>query len=155
MTITFYKITDDKRQVSKTLNSTTKIKDSTGSMKTDCNIMDPVLEMSYDVVLLTCNYMYIPEFNRYYFVTKIEVGAQRMFITAHVDVLQTYAAQIRNLNCIIARQESKDHANLYLNDKIFKALNYKVINTVKFPKTPFMSGNNNIDSLVLTVGGGY
>lgn len=135
MTITFYKITDDKRQVSKTLNSTTKIKDSSGSMKTDCDIMDPVLEMSYDVALLTCNYMYIPEFNRYYFVNKIEVGAQRMYITAHVDVLQTYASQIRNLYCVVARQEDENKSNLYLNDEIWKNLQIRQAVPLAFPKS--------------------
>ena len=155
MTITFYKISDDRRQVSKTLNNTTKIKDSTGRLKTDCSVMDPIIEMSYDVDLLQCNYMYIPEFSRYYFINKIEVGAQRMYLTAHVDVLQTYAASIRELDCIVARQESDGKANFYLNDKMFRAHNFKILKTIAFPSTPFMEGNNNVDSLVLTVGGGY
>ena len=155
MTITFYKIPDDRRQVSKSLNSSTKIKDATGDIKTDCSVMDPIIEMSYDIALLQCNYMYIPEFSRYYFVNKIEVSTQRMFLTAHVDVLQTYAESIRELDCIVARQESDGNANFYLNDKMFRAHNFKIVKTIDFPSTPFMSGNNNVDSLVLTVGGGY
>lgn len=149
MTITFYKITDDKRQVSKTLNSTTKIKDSTGTMKTNCNIMDPVIEMSYDATLLQCNYLYIPEFSRYYFITRIEVGAQRMYLTAHVDVLQTYSTQIRALTCVIERQEDDDKAELYLTDKAFRAENRHVVSTRRWD-AHFSKDNC---SYVLTTGG--
>lgn len=155
MTIKLYKIKDDRRQLEKTLNAETLQRTMNGHLKSDCSIMDPIIEITYDPVLAGCNYMYIDDFERYYHINNIEVGAQRAFIHAHVDVLQTYAQQIRQLDCIIARQESKDHANLYLNDKIFRALNYKIINTVRFPKTPFMNGKQNVDSLVLTVGGGY
>ena len=155
MEIKFYRIADDRRKVRKTLNASTLVKTATGDIKSDCSVMDPIIEMSFDIALLHCNYMYIEDFGRYYHITNIETGAQRLFIHAHVDVLQTYADEIEDLQCIVARQESKDHANLYLNDKIFRALNYKIINTVRFPDTPFMRGKQNVDSLVLTVGGGY
>lgn len=135
MTITFYKITDDKRQVTKTLNNTTKIKESTGLIKTDCSIMEPRIEMEYDAQLITANYMYIPDFHRYYFINKIDTGAQRLFIEGHIDVLQTYASQIRNLYCVVARQEDKNKSNLYLNDEIWKNLQIRQAVPLAFPKS--------------------
>lgn len=135
MTITFYKISDDKRQVTKTLNSTTKIKDSTGVIKTDCSIMEPRIEMAYDSQLITANYMYIPDFHRYYFINKIDTGAQRLFIEGHIDVLQTYASQIRNLYCVVARQEDENKSNLYLNDEIWKNLQIRQAVPLAFPKS--------------------
>lgn len=155
MTIKLYKIKDDRRRLEKTLNAETLQRTMTGHLKSDCSILDPIIEITYDPVIVGCNYMYIEEFERYYHITNIEVGSQRAFIHAHVDVLQTYALQIRQLDCIVERQESRDHSNLYLNDGMFRALNYKIISTVEFPKTPFMNGKQNVDSLILTVGGGY
>ena len=135
MTITFYKIADDKRQVSKTLNSTTKIKDSIGVIKTDCSIMEPRIEMAYDSQLITANYMYISDFGRYYFINKIDTGAQRLFIEAYIDVLQTYSAQIKELDCIVARQEAENKSQLYLNDGIWKNLQIKQTVPLAFPKS--------------------
>lgn len=135
MTITFYRITDDKKQVSKTLNSTTKIKDSTGVIKTDCSVMEPRLEMEYDPPLITANYMYIPDFGRYYFIDRIDTGAQRLFIQGHIDVLQTYSEQIRDLYCIVARQEDENKSNLYLNDEIWKNLQIRQAVPLAFPKS--------------------
>ena len=149
MTITFYRITDDKKQVSKTLNSTTKIKDSTGVIKTDCSVMEPRLEMEYDIALITANYMYIPDFGRYYFIDRIDTGAQRLFIQGHIDVLQTYSAQIRNLTCVIERQEDRDLAELYLTDKAFRAENRHTIATRRWD-AKFSKANC---SYVLTTGG--
>lgn len=135
MTITFYRITDDKKQVSKTLNNTTKIKESTGVIKSDCSVMEPRLEMEYDVALITANYMYIPDFGRYYFIDRIDTGAQRLFIQGHIDVLQTYSTQIRNLYCIVARQENENKSNLYLNDEIWRNLQIKQAVPLAFPKS--------------------
>lgn len=155
MIIKLYTIKDDRRQLEKTLNAETLQRTMIGQLKSDCSVMDPIIEITYDPVIVGCNYMYIDEFGRYYHITNMDVGAQRAFIHAHVDVLQTYAMQIRQLDCIVERQESRDHSNLYLNDGMFRALNYKIISTVAFPKTPFMNGRQNVDSLILTVGGGY
>lgn len=135
MTITFYRITDDKRQVSKTLNSTTKLKDSTGEIKSDCSVMNPRLEMSYDAALITANYMYIPDFGRYYFIDRIDTSAQRLFIQGHIDVLQTYSEQIRDLTCVVARQEAENKSNLYLNDEIWKNLQIRQAVPLAFPKS--------------------
>lgn len=135
MTITFYKISDDKRQVTKTLNNTTKIKDSTGVIKTDCSIMEPRIEMTYDAQLITANYMYIPDFGRYYFIDRIDTGAQRLYIQGHIDVLQTYSAQIKELDCIVARQEDANKSQLYLNDGIWKNLQIKQTVPLAFPKS--------------------
>jgi len=135
VTITFYKIADDKRQVSKTLNSTTKIKDSIGVIKTDCSIMEPRIEMAYDSQLITANYMYISDFGRYYYITKIDTGAQRLYIESKIDVLQTYATQIKELDCIVARQEAENKSQLYLNDGIWKNLQIKQTVPLAFPKS--------------------
>ena len=44
MTITLYKIKDDRRAVDKTLNNTTKVTELTAHIKSDCDILHPVLK---------------------------------------------------------------------------------------------------------------
>lgn len=135
MTIKFYRISDDRRQLNKTLNASTLVKTATGDIKSDCSIMDPIIEMSYDIALMQCNYMYIEDFGRYYHINNIETGAQRLFVHAHVDVLQTYSEQIRDLYCVVARQEDKNKSNLYLNDEIWKNLQIRQAVPLAFPKS--------------------
>ena len=116
MTATFYKISDDNRVVYKTLDSTTKIDDYNIVFKDGTDVLNPVIEVTYDPDLLTANYMYIDTLGRYYFITGITTGGQRLFISGHVDVLKTYADEIMSLECFVARQQTGSKANKLLND---------------------------------------
>lgn len=135
MTITLYRIPDDKRQVDKTLNQTTNLGDLTAHFKEDTDILNPVLEIAYNAAYTGANYCYISDWNRWYFITGMETGAQRLFLHCHVDVLYTYRDQIRDLTCVIARQQDEGHANLYLNDGMWHNLQYKQIARAAFPKS--------------------
>lgn len=98
----------------------------------DSSIIDPVLLLDYDSTIFTCNYMYIPEYQRYYNVKNVEiVDGRRIRVIAHVDVLMTYAGAIDGMPAVVARNENK--YNLYLNDKAFKTYNYTNISTTAFP----------------------
>lgn len=147
MTIKFYKISDDRKKVSKTLG--TAVASLSGSLKADTSILHPVIEVAYNSSILTANYMYIDAFARYYFIGDIKVGAQRLFVPGDVDVLKTYDTDIRKMKALIERTEQESKANQYLNDPAFKALNYKIISTIAYKNSPF-EGN---DSLILTTGG--
>lgn len=148
MQIMFYKITDDKRQLNKTLTAGTLKKTLTGDLKIDTDILNPILEVGYDADILTCNYMEIPALGRYYFIENITTSTQRLLVAGHVDVLQTYATDISNLKCVIARQESKTRSNKYLNDGIWRNLQPKDVLTAPFPN-PFDSTG----SYILAIGG--
>lgn len=147
MTIKFYKISDDHRKVTKTLG--TAVASLSGSLKADTSILEPVIEVAYNSSILTSNYMYIDAFARYYYITNITAGAQRLYVHGKVDVLKTYDTDIRKMKALIERTEQESKANQYLNDPAFKALNYKIISTVPFKGSPF-EGH---DSLILTTGG--
>lgn len=133
MTITLYKIPDDKRTVDKTLNTTTNLGDLTAHFKEDTDILNPVLEIAYNATYTSANYCYISDWNRWYFITGMETGAQRLYLRCHVDVLYTYRDEIRDLKCVIARQEEK--YNTYLNDAAWHNLQYKQIARAVYPKS--------------------
>ena len=129
MTLKFYNISDDRRQLVKTLIDVGADKNLTatltGSIKTDCDIIDPVFEVSYNSDLMTSNYLYVADLHRYYYITNIKVGKQRLFISCHVDVLMSYSTDIMKLRCVIARQEGQNRSNRYLNDGMWHNLQKK------------------------------
>lgn len=149
MTITFYTVTDDKRVVSKTLGSA--VHTSTAIVKDDCSIMTPELELAYFSGVSGCNYFYIQEWNRYYFIENMTVGKQRVYLTGKIDVLKTYDAEIRSMTGLVSRSER--NYNLYLNDKYFKVLNYKCDELFRFPENSRHKFTNKFYSYVLVVAG--
>lgn len=61
---------------------------------------------SYINKVLTANYAYIPDFNRYYFITDITaVGRNLWMISMSVDVLMSYYGDIMDLSAFIARNQ--------------------------------------------------
>ena len=104
----------------------TTISALSGTLRNGTSIIDPVITFEGDISnFVECNYMTIPAFNRSYFVTNI------IEISAHVDVLSTYAAEIRSNSAILHRQEHK--WNLYLNDGVFKIYQNPMILAKAFP----------------------
>ena len=105
----------------------------TGTLKETTSIIDPVVKIQGNVSSFkNCNYMYIPEFGRYYFVTDISSVTNTIFeVSGHVDVLMTYRAQIRDNNAIVRRQANS--WNLYLNDGSFKVYQNPMVLTRAFP----------------------
>lgn len=119
-----------KEMINKSISTLTTV---TGTLKEDTSIIDPVIKIQGDISNFTrCNYMFIPKFNRYYYVTDLRSIMNNIFeISGHVDVLTTYQEAIRNNNAIIRRQEND--WNLYLNDGSFKIYQKPIILTRSFP----------------------
>lgn len=91
MIINFYNAKIKKNEVNKTLSSAIV---KTCSLKDGSSIEDPVLYMEHDATLFNCNYVYIPDFNRYYFVMGREIVEHTDYITLHVDVLMSFKTDI-------------------------------------------------------------
>lgn len=111
-----------------------------GTLRDGSSIIDPVILLEVEQAgwpYTNANYMYIQEFNRYYYVTNIISVHNRLWeIHAHVDVLMSYKEQIRQQTAIVARQESK--YNLYLDDGIFMVYQNPLIQTLYFSnEAPF------------------
>lgn len=131
MTFTLMTNTSESKSLTKTL---TTLETLTGSLRNQSSIIDPVIEVTgiLSSTVTGCNYAYIPEFGRYYFVKNItSVRANVWVIECHVDVLSTYATQIKAQTAVIRRQEKK--WNLYLDDGIFKTYQNPEIITKAFP----------------------
>lgn len=105
MKVTLFLNTDDRRVVGK---KPKKLGDSIDcKIKEDCSIENPVIVIlkSSAPGWSNCNYMYIDIFNRYYY-TDMTVGtAGEIVIRGEVDALQSFQNYIRQLKCMVLRQE--------------------------------------------------
>lgn len=125
---TFYYNKSDKRYMNKSLTAVYNDVSLTYIDKTD--ISNPVLKLGKNIEPLNFNYVYIPEFNRYYYVSKpptFEEGYYR--VSLHVDVLMSFKTDLKKENVIVSRQEHK--YNLYQNDERFKLYNYPATKTIR------------------------
>lgn len=104
MTITLMLSKSEPNSLSKELKA---VATYTGTLRAQCSIIDPVIEIQLDTLRLNisqCNYLYIPDFKRYYFIKNITVIRQNLWqISCHVDVLYTYADYIKQLPALVSR----------------------------------------------------
>ena len=104
-----------------------------GTLREKSSIIDPVITISdIDNYVGQMNYAYIPEFNRYYFITNIESVRNNLWkVSFHVDVLFTYRDAIRKNSAIIERNENE--YDLKLNDGLFRTQQNPRIEQFSFP----------------------
>lgn len=144
MTITLYQNTSEYNKLDKDL---TQVISLTGTLRDQSSIIDPIINISdIDDYIGSVNYAYIPEFNRYYFITNIDSVRKNLWrISFHVDVLYTYRGQIRTNSAIIERNEKE--YDLKLNDGLFQTQQ-----NPRIAQYPFPSGFNTWN-FVLAVAG--
>ena len=119
-----------------------------GELKHGCNITDPVIMFEIGNVP-TCNYMYIPDFGRYYFIDQIESFRNNLWnIRAHVDVLESYKTQI--LQQIVTLQDTTEKgADPYIMNDAFVTKVKTKTDIVNFPNGLLDDGT----FILITAGG--
>lgn len=136
MQIKLYKNLSEVNTIGKTL---TEENVRTGTLKDGCSVLSPSVVLTGEN-LSNFNYMYIPEFHRYYFITGITSVKKGLWqIDGHCDVLESYKDSIKENVAIIKRQESI--WDLYLNDEKFKAESTNKTATILFPNNLFNTVN--------------
>ena len=126
----------------------------TGNLREDTSILNPVITVEVadsDLsTFLSLNYADISAFNRSYFIKEVSSIRNHIFeLTMHVDVLSSFASEIKANKAIIARQENKWY--LDIDDGALRSKQNPYTKTVKFPRSVF--GPNG--SYVLVTAGGY
>lgn len=64
------------------------------SLKDECTIINPVIELHTQYNINDYNYAHIPVFNRYYFISNIEYNRGFVYVYLTCDVLATYKTEI-------------------------------------------------------------
>ena len=146
--ITLYKNNSEDYALTKSLS--TQLTLSNCVFKEDSSVENPNIVISTSTDITECNYMYIEDLHRYYFIREIGVvRAGVYYIRGHVDVLSTYASEIKACNAIISRQENL--YNMYLDDPEFKTLNKSEVVTKRFSSGGF---TKNMSYILVVAGGG-
>ena len=154
MEVILYTCSDDKRTVWKSLATIKTVQNATAYMP--CDILAPKLIIDYDSTLLSCNYVKITDFSRWYFINDITLDSgNRMILSCIVDPLYTYSEYIDDLVCTIVRNENAP--DNYMVDPIATFTPNKSVQIYKFPNTPFNARDMSETSknYVLVIGGGH
>ena len=104
-----------------------------GVLRDECSIIDPVIVFEESVASFAgANYMTIASFGRSYFIRSITaLDTYRTEIAAHVDVLSSFADEIKANKGIVLRQAHQ--WNLYLADDVIRCYANPIIHTMEFP----------------------
>lgn len=116
MLITFYKNQSAPNVIPKVK---TKKFDKTGTLKNNTSVRNPVIQLKladYDNAR-QCNYCYIADFSRYYYIDDIRIVNALIEISMTVDVLETYKEDILNSTQLVARQENKKNYSI-IDDRL-------------------------------------
>lgn len=115
MIVTFYRFT-------KKLNSTAIPPTEGGTsldlrLKTPCTMERPELEISAEAAadILSCNYAYVPAFQRRYFITGREFVGPMVIFSLAVDDLGTYEAEIKASRQYVLRSASRSNGDIIDN----------------------------------------
>lgn len=144
--VRFYSNSSDPKKVGKSLSS---LGSATCNLKHDSDVLQPTIEVAKSAISnwSRVNYMYIPDYGRYYFITgNISETAGIMTVHGRVDVLQTYSSGIRNVTCEIERQEN--NYNKYYQDE------FCPVRTTKTYIYKTLGNLPRASSIILTVDGG-
>lgn len=143
MTIDLYQNLSEKNRIGKKLKKVTTL---IGTMRQELDILNPVFVITLKENFSEYNYLYVKELKKFFFITNKELLNNSLIkLTCHVDVLETYKAEILNHNAIIARNEKS--YNLYIPDSEFVLRADSMVFTKSFP-----SGFNGY-SYVLAIAG--
>lgn len=89
------------------------------TLKNNTSVLTPVIQLKvadYDNAR-QCNYCYIEDFSRYYYIDDIRIVNAIIEISMTVDVLESYKDDILNSTQLVARQENKKNYSI-IDDRL-------------------------------------
>lgn len=144
MNIILYNNVSEKNKIDKTITSVATL---TGSIKEPSSIINPVIMIEYNDPT-AFNYVYIEEFNRYYFVNDVIVVRNNLLkLSLTVDVLESFKTSILAQNVIISK--NADLFDNYLPDENLMTLVKTKTDIVNFSGGLLDSG----EFILITAGG--
>ena len=122
----------ENNSVTKSLSTVATVE---GTLREESSIINPSIVLAAEVTTVAAaNYCTISEFGRSYFINEIvSLRNGLTLISCHVDVLSSFAAEIKANKGIVKRQEKADCFNLYINDNSLVAYQNPYVLTEPFP----------------------
>ena len=148
MRVILYNTTSDNRVLNKHI---TLIKEIDAELKDADDVISPTLKIQRFKDWEKVNYIYIESFNRYYYVNTIkQLLGNTILLDCSVDVLMSNKNAIRNLTCIIDKQENSatTYSDKYLDDGSFITECRTFNSILNFPQ----GFNDNGEFILITAG---
>lgn len=146
MEIKLYKTSSPRNKLVKDLTDGITL---VGTLRAQSSVMSPTFTIQ-DTSVVGYNYCYIPDFGRWYYINGIDALRANLYeLSLGIDVLMTYATDIRNNTAIIDRTQNGTSANVYIDNGTF-------VNTSKLETDTynFTNGfNDNPEYILITAGG--
>lgn len=113
------------------------IETMSGDFRGSMSVLRPVIQIKLtststaSKIISECNYVYIREFSRYYFVTAVNTTANNYIeLELSIDVLMSWKTSILAQKVIVSRNEKE--YSLYLDDSVLKVYNKPNITVYHF-----------------------
>lgn len=120
-----------------------------GALRDECSMLAPSIVYQSESVP-TFNYVYIPIFNRYYFVTSLSSVSKNVWrMELNCDVLMSYKNEILLLHGVIGRQEN-DFNPLLIDDEL-PTQNNPIVEVIDIPSNTFNTQSSAGHNFLLTV----
>lgn len=150
MEINLFKCTAENHRVNKNQYISNRFA-MNGTLRNESSVVDPVIIIEKtNPAKYNYNYMYIAEFNRWYFINDIISVRNNIWeIHAHVDVLYSWYDDLYNMECIIEKSEDFNKSNLYYDDGSFILDTRRNVELKEFP-----TGFNETGQYILICAGG-
>ena len=146
MEIKLYKTSSPRKKLVKDLTDEITL---VGTLRAQSSVMSPAFTVQ-DTSVVGYNYCYIPDFGRRYYINGIDALRANLYeLSLGIDVLMTYAAQIRNNYAIVDKVESLGAAYNYINDG-----SWVNTNRMKQSIINFATGFNETGEFILITAGG-
>ena len=130
MDIIFYNTSSERNALNKVLREGATLH---GTFRDECSVSDPEFIIESDTNFTNYNYVYIPEFSRYYFITEItSVRTLVWRISLHVDVLMSFKDYILTSHVLLEESEVTAASN-YLNSDSWVAQVRRNTTAMSFP----------------------
>ena len=133
MQMWLYQNKSDERYLTKNITEIPNTRQNNVYLKDRTNLIDPVIIM--DDFPKQCNYVWLSEFDRYYYVRAVDFVEGQMHVQLHVDVLMSFKDEI--LAKEVYSERSKVHFNDYIEDDKMVLNQYTNDRYLTFSSSPF------------------
>lgn len=145
MDIKLYYNSSDNRCISKKLQNEFLI---SGTLREETSIINPIITIK-NLTPIRYNYVYIPEFKRYYYINNIESVRNNIWkLYLQVDPLMSFKGDILALKVVVDKQSLLENGDEYIDDGslVSENLMFKTVYN-------FANGfNNTSEYILITVG---
>lgn len=108
MTITFYNNSSDIRVLNKSITQVGS--PLTVQLTEEATVEDPSFKLTLDNSIINCNYLYVTEWDSYYYIRNREIlNGHELILNCHIDVLMSFKDAILNSEIIAERSASNNN----------------------------------------------